>query len=180
MRACHGLANALQAAGQSNDAILEFQEMLRLNPNDNQGVRHELIPLLVAHNREPDAIRLLDTYQEETAFWAYMKSLVEFRRSGNSPVSKKAMRSAFKANQHVVAVIQSTQPPRFPDSYALGSPEEAITCIEEMDKAWEETEGYVEWMFREYFTWEKEQAKKSRDQKRRQHKKASGRTWRQK
>jgi len=29
----------------------------------------------------------------------------------------------------------------------------------EMDKAWEETEGYVEWMFREYFTWEKSRRK---------------------
>jgi len=176
MRACHGLANALQRAGQTSDAIFEYQEMLRLNPNDNQGVRYELIPLLVAHDREPDAIGLLDAYQEETAFWAYMKSLVEFRRNGNSPAAKKAMRSAFKANQYVVTVMQSPEPPRFPESYSLGSPEEAMICIDEMAKAWEESEGYVDWMFQQYFTWEKEQAKKLRDQKRRQRKNPSTRT----
>ncbi len=179
MRACHGLATTLQKAGQTSDAIAEYQEMLRLNPNDNQGVRYELIPLLVAHNRESDAIRLLNDYREETAFWSYMKSLVEYRHSGSSSASKKAMRAAFKANRHVVSTLQSAELPRFPDSYAQGTPEEAIFCIGEMEQAWDETKGYVEWMFRENFVWEKEQEKKLREQKRRQRKKASDRrTWR--
>ena len=178
MRACHGLAVALHEAGQTNEAIKQYQEMLRLNPNDNQGVRNEIIPLLLAHNREPEAIKLLDSYREETAFWYYMKSLVEFRRSGRSAISRKAIRSAFRSNEHVVALMQSTGPQLFPDSYTSGSPEEAAICIRELTDAWDETEGYVEWMFREYFMWEKEKTKRLRDQKRRQRKKTASQKWR--
>ena len=170
MRACHGLAAALHETGQSNEAIQQYQEMLRLNPNDNQGVRYEVIPLLLEHNREPEAIALLSDYREETAFWHYMKSLVEFRCSGRSETSKKAMRSAFRANEHVAELMQSNEPPLFPDSYALGSPEEAAICIRELAVVWDETEGYIEWMFQEYVSWEKEKSKRLRDQKRRNRK----------
>lgn len=173
MRACHGLAAALHEAGQTNEAIEQYQTMLRLNPNDNQGVRYELTPLLLTHNREPEAIELLDSYREETALWHYMKSLVEFRQSGRLAKSKKAMQSAFRANEHVVALMQSTDPPPFPDSYALGSPEEAAVCIRELADAWDETKGYVEWMFQQYFLWEKEKLKRLRDRKRKQRKKTS-------
>ncbi len=171
MRACQGLAESLRAAGQTNEAIEQYQEMLRLNPNDNQGVRYAVMPLLVSHNRELEAVQLLDGYREETAHWHYMKSLVEFRRSGRSAASKKAMRAAFRANEHVVALIQSDDPPRMPDSYALHSPEEAEVCINEMAEAWTENEGYLEWMFQEYARWEREKAKQRRDRKRKQRKK---------
>ena len=173
MRACHGLAAAYHDAGQTSEAIQQYQEMLRLNPNDNQGVRYEVIPLLLEHNRAPEAIALLDSFREETAFWHYMKSLVEFRRSGRSMSSKKAIRSAFRSNEHVVALMQSDEPPLLPDSYALGSPEEAATCIRELGAVWDETEGYLKWMFQEYFSWEKEKEKKLRNQKREKHKKTA-------
>lgn len=173
MRACQGLAEALHDAGQADEAIGQYQEMLRLNPNDNQGVRYSVMPLLMAHNREPEAIRLLDTYREETAHWHYMKSLVEFRRGGGSATSKKAIRSAFRANEHVVDLLQSTDPPLMPDSYVLGSPEEAAICISEMAEAWGDSEGYVEWMFQEYAVWEREKMKRLRDRKRKQRQKAT-------
>ena len=180
MRACQGLASTLQASGQTKEAIYEFQEMLRLNPNDNQGVRYELVPLLLMLNREAEAVQLLDAYREETAFWAYMKSLVEFRRSGNSPAAKKLMKSAFRSNPHVVAVLQSDEPPVYPESYSLGSPEEAVICINSLSEVWEESEGYVDWMFGEYFTWKRDRAKQSRDKIRKQRKKASSQRRRRK
>lgn len=175
MRACHGLAASLHEAGQTNEAIEQYQEMLHLNPDDNQGVRYEVIPLMIVHNREEEAVKLLDSYREETALWHYMNSLAAFRRSGRSASSKKAMRSAFRANEHVAELMQSNAPPLHPDSYALGSPEEAAICISELADAWDETEGYVQWMFREYFMWEKEKAKKLRDRKQKQRKKTTGR-----
>ena len=180
MRACHGLASTLQKAGQTRESICEYQEMLRLNPNDNQGVRYELAPLLLTMNREAEAIKLLDQYREEAAHWAYMKSLVEFRRSGNSSVAKRLMKSAFRSNPHVVAMLQSEEPLAYPESYSLGSPEEAVICMNSLSDAWEESEGYVDWMFGEYFTWERDRAKRRRDKMRKQSKKASGRRERRK
>jgi tetratricopeptide (TPR) repeat protein len=45
MRARHILGLALWRQGKYRDAIAEFQEMLRRNPHDNQGVRYILGPL---------------------------------------------------------------------------------------------------------------------------------------
>jgi tetratricopeptide (TPR) repeat protein len=173
MRATHGLAQSLSEAGRTREAISQYRELLRLNPNDNQGVRYELVPLLLANNRDAEAVELLDTYREPTAQWLHTKSLVEFRHDGGAATARKAMRAAFRANKHVAELLRSSDPPMFPDSYALGSPEEAAVCIHEMAEAWEETEGYLEWMMDEYFLWEKEQTKKLRDRKLKRKKKSS-------
>ncbi|MEZ6100243.1 MAG: tetratricopeptide repeat protein [Pirellulaceae bacterium] len=178
MRACQGLAVAFADAGQISDAIEQYRDMLRLNPNDNQGVRYEIVPLLLEQDRDAEAIAVLDQYPEESALWLYMKALVEFRAGGNSPKAKKAIRAAFKGNDHVMKLLQSDEPPMMPESYALGSPEEAAICLQELQTVWEETKGFLEWMFQEYFVWERDRAKRLRDQKRRNNKKKPKRKWR--
>ena len=47
MRARQGLAQCLWEAGRREEAAEHYQEMLRLNPNDNQGVRYSLATLLL-------------------------------------------------------------------------------------------------------------------------------------
>jgi tetratricopeptide (TPR) repeat protein len=165
MRACHDLAIAYADAGQYGDAVEQYREMLRLNPNDNQGVRHEIVPLLLEQERDAEAIEVLERYPEESAQWLYTKALVEFRRGGRAASTKKALQAAFKSNPHVMDLLQSDEPPLMPESYAFGSPEEAAICIEDLYSVWDETEGYMEWMFQEYFLWERDRAKRLRDQK---------------
>lgn len=166
MRACHGLAIAYADAGQYGDAVEQYRDMLRLNPNDNQGVRYEVVPLLLEQGRDAEAIEVLDRYPEESAQWLYAKALVEFRRGGGSTAAKKALHAAFRANDQVLRLLQSDEPPLAPTSYSHGSPEEASICIEELEAIWDETEGYMKWMFQEYFLWERDRAKRLRDQKR--------------
>jgi tetratricopeptide (TPR) repeat protein len=177
MRACHGLAVAFADAGQISDAIEQYREMLRLNPNDNQGVRYEIVPLLLEQNRDAEAIEVLDQYPEESALWLYMKSLVEFRCSGRSAKAKKSLWAAFKCNDHVLKLLQSDEPPLMPESYSFGSPEEAAICLQQLQTVWDETEGFLEWMFQEYFLWERDRAKRIREQKRK-NKKKDKRKWR--
>jgi tetratricopeptide (TPR) repeat protein len=168
MRACHGLAAALAEAGQAEEALDEYREMLRLNPNDNQGVRYELVPLLLEQNQDTQARAVLDEYDEPTALWSYLRALIAFRKSGRSAAAKKALHAAFKANPHVVTLLQSDEPPLMPDSYSLGSPEEAAICIEQLQTVWQETEGYMMWMFHEFHTWDRERSKRLRDKRQRE------------
>ncbi|MBX3433012.1 MAG: tetratricopeptide repeat protein [Pirellulales bacterium] len=175
MRACQGLAVAFADAGQISDAIEQYRDMLRLNPNDNQGVRYEIVPLLLEQDRDAEAIAVLDQYPEESALWLYMKALVEFRSGGNSPKAKKAIRAAFRGNNHVMKLLQSDEPPMMPEAYALGSPEEAAICLQHLRPAWEETDRFLEWMFQEYFAWERERAERLRDRRRKQNAKKSKR-----
>ena len=58
------------------------------------------------------------------------------------------------------------EPPILPEHYALGSPEEAATVIEEQLESWTETEGFIEWMFARFAAWERESSKRERDKKR--------------
>ena len=153
MRAIHGLANALHAADQSNDAIEQYKELLLLNPNDNQGVRYEVIPLMLSHNRVAEAIVLLSKYHEESASWHYTNAVATFgQHGGNSQKSQRAMRAAFKANEHVVPTLyQEHDIPPSPAGYSLGSVDEAITCLHELSEAFGETEGFLDFMFAQFF-----------------------------
>jgi tetratricopeptide (TPR) repeat protein len=47
MRARAGLAATLNALGEVDAAISHYRDMLRLNPNDNQGIRYELASCLM-------------------------------------------------------------------------------------------------------------------------------------
>ena len=50
-----GAAQVLEQLGQNDAAIEHYQELLRLNPHDNQGVRHLLLPLLLKLDRDVEA-----------------------------------------------------------------------------------------------------------------------------
>src|SRR5690606_1648233 len=151
---------------QYAEAAEQYRDMLRLNPNDNQGVRYEVVPLLLEQGRDAEALAILDQYPEESAQWLYAKALVEFQRGGRSATAKKALHAAFKANAHVLRLLQSDEPPITPEAYSHGSPEEAAICIEALGAAWDEAGEYMAWMFQEYSLWERDRAKRLRDQKR--------------
>jgi tetratricopeptide (TPR) repeat protein len=80
MEAREELARLL--AGQEkriDDAIAEQQEMLRLNENDNQGMRDPLLALLLEMRRFDEARALIKKYEtDHTATWMYGKALLAF------------------------------------------------------------------------------------------------------
>ena len=57
MRAREGLANALWALGERDQALAHYREMLELNPVDNQGVRYELADCLLEERLPPRSCR---------------------------------------------------------------------------------------------------------------------------
>src|SRR3954452_5853205 len=67
MRAREGLAGTLWTMGRRDEAIEHLQDMLRLNPNDNQGVRYTLAGWLLGEGRNEELARLLSEYDEESA-----------------------------------------------------------------------------------------------------------------
>ena len=74
--------------------------MLRLNPNDNQGVRYTLAGWLLVLDRDDDLARLLRAVTDEgSAAWAYTKALLAFRRQGDTPEARKLLKEARKVEQ---------------------------------------------------------------------------------
>lgn len=65
--------------GRMDDAIAEHQEMLRLNENDNQGIRDPLLGLLLETRRFDEARALVKKYDTDyAATWMYGKALLAF------------------------------------------------------------------------------------------------------
>ncbi len=149
MRALQGLAMTLWEDRQREEAVEHFWELLRLNPDDNQGNRDLFMPRLIELGRDEDAERLYKQYKEDgMAVWRYARALLDFRKRGDSSVSEKSLRAALKHNPHVPAyVLDRKKMPRYlPGHYGVGDENEAVGFAFENKAAWKATPGALEWL----------------------------------
>jgi len=138
MRARHQLAEMLRDTGLYRDAIAHYEAMLELNPNDNQGVREPLLGLYLLTEDIAGAAKLLKKYQRDiSAAFAWGRVLERFL-AGDRDAAEKSLKAARKKNRFVELFISGQQPfpSRMPESYALGSAEEAIVSLESLAQAW--------------------------------------------
>lgn len=149
MRARHELALALWQAGDRDDAVGHYQDLLRLNPNDNQGIRYLLMDALLELGREPEAAELLKRYKDDgSAAWAWSGALLAFRRVGDAPAARKALAKAVEANRHVAAYLLGRKPlPRtLPDFIGIGDEDEAVAYMHDAAGAWAAAPGATNWV----------------------------------
>lgn len=150
MRAKAYLAGTLWELGREDEAITHFQDCIRLNPNDNQGVRNVLVSYLLIRNDLVRAEKLLKQYNQDIgAQHMFNKALFLFKKHG--PKSKKAEKqiiAAISDNLHVQKYLLNTLkvPSQTPPSFSLGSKEEAVIYVHEAERAWRETLGALEWL----------------------------------
>jgi tetratricopeptide (TPR) repeat protein len=148
MRALEGLAESLWALGESGKAAELLEEMLRLNPGDNQGVRYTLARLLLAADEDGRLGRLLDRYPDDaSAEWRYTRALQRFRAEGQSDAANQALFEAFESNPLVTLYIFGLKelPDRPPPYYSPGDENEAMLYVGYSGMAWLETSGAIEW-----------------------------------
>jgi len=149
MRARLGLAQCLWEAGDYEEAVEHYWELLRLNPMDNQGVRGLLMPGLIELNRDDDAERLFAQFNEDCmAVWMYSRALLDFRKHGESPVADESLRAALNENKHVPAYLLGDKklPDQHPDYYGFGDTNEAVIYAIGNRDAWKSTPGSLVWL----------------------------------
>ncbi|MDP8924453.1 MAG: tetratricopeptide repeat protein, partial [Chloroflexota bacterium] len=149
MRARLGLAKVLWHLGERRAAIEHLQEMLRLNPNDNQGVRQFLMHWLLAVGDLAALDRLLKQYPEEGfAAYEYTRALMLFRRYGAGKRSDKALVQAITANPFVPMYLLGLKPlpRRLPEYVGIGDENEAVAYLAEAAQNWLDTPGALEWL----------------------------------
>jgi len=149
MRARGGLAQALWDVGHHDEALEHYRELLRLNPNDNQGNRYLLAGCLLALDRDADLTALLNAYgQESTAEWSYTWALVAYRRDGDSVEARSLLEKAKITNSHVPAYLLGRKKlPRKPASYiTMGGEDEAQEYDRRYAAAWANTKGALDWL----------------------------------
>jgi tetratricopeptide (TPR) repeat protein len=149
MRAREGLANALWRLNRKDEALAEYRELLRLNPNDNQGVRYLALDLLLQMERYGEAEALLAQYPDEwSAVWKYTQALLAYRAGGAAAHANKALDEALEQNPHVPPYLTGEKrvPNRRPDYMGMGDEREAIWYAGEHLNYWRRVPGAVEWL----------------------------------
>lgn len=149
MRARHELALALWRRGHRDEAVAHYHEMLRLNPDDNQGIRYLLIDALLELGREADADALLKRYKDDgSTHWTWSAALLAFRRTGNSAPANKALAKAVKANGHVAAYLLGKKPlpATLPGFIGMGDESEAVSYVHYAADAWDAAPAAKGWV----------------------------------
>jgi len=148
MRARNGLAQCLWQMGKRDEAVGHYRDMLRLNPNDNQGIRYLMASGLLEMG-EIDALEeLLGQYDEPTAAWLYTRALTAFLRESDVLDALHCLQDALEHNRHVPAYIlgEKKMPGKIPERIGFGDKSEAVAYAAEFGMGWHRTRGAIHWL----------------------------------
>ena len=149
MRARAGLAQCLWTLGRREEALEHYRDMLRLNPNDNQGIRYILANCLLDAGQEQELEKLLEQYGDDiAATWPYTRALLLYRQEGPSIRAKKALSEAKTCNRFVpLYLLEKKQLPRqLPNYVGIGDEPEAIAYAADALEIWQKTPGALNWL----------------------------------
>lgn len=150
MRAKLFMAQSLWHVRRQTEAISICWELLKLNPNDNQGVRYILFDYLLKDHRLEEIERLISIFPEDgSAHWEYNLSLYYFKKFGGSSAKAiKQLQIAYEANQFVEQYLTGKKeiPKDVPGSYSIGSKDEAVCYAHDSILPWAATSGALEWL----------------------------------
>ena len=158
MRALNGYANCSWLLDEKEETVRVYEEMLRLNPGDNQGIRYELLDCLLNLNRDERLDELLDQYEgDASASWKYTCALVAFRKQGGTDTARAVLDNALEYNPFVPDYLLGRKriPKHLPETIGFGNENEAVDYAATHLNYWRRTPGAVEWVKRNAETWDK-------------------------
>lgn len=150
MRAVQSLASALWNYGEVDEAVTLYQELLSLNPGDNQGIRYQLLDALLLLRRHDEAADLLERFDDGMAHWAYNQALLLFRTEGRSEKARKALEEALDVNEYVpdflLGIEEMPDPDEMPEMISFGDESEAVSYVFGAFPLWAATPGAQYWL----------------------------------
>jgi tetratricopeptide (TPR) repeat protein len=150
MRAKAGLADCLYAKNEVDKAIEIYEEMLELNPNDNQGIRYLLSTLLLSKNDLTKfQLFIKNSEEEDCAAWNYNNALYHFKKSGQTAKSNKELLKAYKSNEYVIDYMLGVKkmPDEQPQYIGRGDENEAISYVNGAWSVWDKTAEALDWLY---------------------------------
>jgi tetratricopeptide (TPR) repeat protein len=149
MRARFGFAHMLWMLGERRQAVTQLQEMLRLNPSDNQGLRYVLMTWLAETGEDNALGELLQQYGGDiSATWYYTYALWLYRAEGPSQRATEALRAAIKTNTSVPDYLlgRKALPADLPDVVGIGDDSEATSYTADAMLGWRASDGALTWL----------------------------------
>ena len=137
--------------GRKDEAIEHYQALLRLNPDDTQGVRYVCLIALLAAGRDVEAGALLARYPDDAdTLWCYGAALWAYRQEGDG----RADASGYASHSGAIAACPLI-------SRALGTGRVACrirmpraarrrprSAPPQLEEAWHATAGSEDWLRR--------------------------------
>lgn len=151
MRAMAMLSDALIQWGvpEAVDEAIDIQEeMLELNPNDNQGVRDWLAGCYLSRKRYDDAAALFDRYPDDwLAAPAWARVLLAYATEGAKQAAEMLVQ-ARERNEHIVKYLtgQKRRPRNRVGSYSPGDESEAVYRADMLWEAWKKHPKAKKWL----------------------------------
>ena len=143
MRAKAMYADFLYEAGVEEEAFNQYEEMLRLNPNDSQGIRYILLTLYIESAQFKKAQELINEFSDEgTASFLFNKVLVDYLTNGMTSQTRTYIKEANKQNPFVKSYLLGRKkiPLEELDHVGFGDESEAIVYVQENIHLWDEPE----------------------------------------
>lgn len=152
MRAMDGLAATLWSLGEYEQAGSVYEEILDLNPMDNQGVRYNLLIIYIETRSLNKAEDLIRKYEDDyRADLLYNKALLLFIKTGINVETKRVIRDAFKLNHFIPPMLLGRiRLPELQMYISPGSKEEAANYTVTSIAAWHKVPNAIQWLQKEY------------------------------
>ena len=141
MTAKFGYADCLSTIGKLEESIAEFQELLILNPTDNQNVRYILGGILLRQKHYSEFLALYQQFEaEHSTILLYNYALCLFLKGGASPKANLILREAYKSNKHVLRIMTGKEKAieNVKDTYNPGDEDEATEYLRGNFNLWNE------------------------------------------
>lgn len=150
MRAHAYLAQLLLEANKIDEAVVEYETLLHLNPGDNQGLRYPLLGCYLQTGNLATVCRLFDQFEDEGSATFAWARVLERLLSQDGAGAKTALTEARETNPHIEAYLtgQKRVPNDPPDYYGFGDENEAIVCADAIGAAWRANPAAVAWLQR--------------------------------
>ena len=150
LRCLHGLALARYDDGETGEALRLFQELLTMNPNDNQGVRAIAVEVLFKLGIFEDALEITRQYPDDVMpETLYGRALALFKL-GQRQEASVALREAIEylplVAKELLKVKHRLPKTAMPDVLTMGGADEAYYYWEHCGQFWEGDIEALEWM----------------------------------
>jgi tetratricopeptide (TPR) repeat protein len=149
LRAMAMLATELQLNDELDEALALYRQLMKLTPNDNQGVRYQLASCLYEAHCDAALEKLFkDNSDDPSAALLYTKALHLFRKEGASKRANTALLKAFDANPFVPVFMSEIveMPDNSSGRIGFGDETEAAAYIDDFCYLWGDTPGAEVWM----------------------------------
>lgn len=144
----------LMLDGRLKQAEAACQEMLKLNPTDNLGIRYELMHIYAMLEDEKGAKKLFKKYRGETSVQFLMPFSLLYYKIGDEEEAEKILKEAVEDNPEIPKFLRTFGTALFQAQMALstsrgyyspGTMEEIFICLDDHEQVYSSTPTFFTW-----------------------------------